>query len=55
MRVLAEARPADRPGMLLGTSARYAPVEFAGTDEQIGRIVSLTASRVIDGRIRGVF
>jgi threonylcarbamoyladenosine tRNA methylthiotransferase MtaB len=53
LQVLVESTVADQPGLLLGTSARYAPVEFRGRVRQIGRLVDLTAERVAGERIRG--
>jgi hypothetical protein len=52
LQVLAESPIADRPGMLAGTSARYAPVEFAGSEACLGQLVHATAGAVVDGRIR---
>ena len=52
LQVLVETAPSDRPGVLLGTSARYAPVELPGTPDQIGQLVPLTAGSLVDGRIR---
>ncbi len=47
LQVLVE-RPADTsPGMLLGTSARYAPVELAGPKTQVGQLVTVVAKEVI--------
>jgi threonylcarbamoyladenosine tRNA methylthiotransferase MtaB len=52
LHVLIETPAADRPGMLLGTSGRYTPVELAGSQELIGRLVTITAGPVSAGRIR---
>ena len=52
MEVLVESTADQRPGVLLGTSARYAPVEFPGTEDQIGRLVKVTAGKVVEGRIQ---
>ena len=52
LQVLVETAPSDRPGVLLGTSARYAPVELPGVPNQIGQLVPLTAGSLVDGRIR---
>ena len=52
LQVLVERPSADRPGVLLGRSARYAPVELPGGEELIGRLVPVTAEAVVDGRIR---
>jgi hypothetical protein len=47
LQVLVE-RPADTsPGMLLGTSARYAPVELVGPKTQVGQLVTVLAEEVI--------
>ena len=54
LQVLVETPLADRPGRLLGTSGRYAPVEFAGAEDLIGRLVPVTAGAVADGRILGL-
>ncbi|MBN2217255.1 MAG: hypothetical protein JW719_07750, partial [Pirellulales bacterium] len=42
----------DRPDTLVGTSARYAPVELFGDARWIGRLVRATAQAVEGGRIR---
>jgi threonylcarbamoyladenosine tRNA methylthiotransferase MtaB len=47
LQVLVETPSADRPGLLLGTSGRYAPVELPGGNELLGRLVSVTAGPVI--------
>lgn len=52
LQVLVERPAGDRPGVLLGTSGRYTPVELRGGDELIGRLVPVTAGPVVDGRIR---
>ena len=54
LQVLVERPSAERPGVLLGTSARYAPVELHGGEELIGQFVHLAAEVVVDGRIRAV-
>jgi hypothetical protein len=41
----------DHPGRMVGTSARYAPVELAGSERDIGRLVEATAVRVVNGRV----
>jgi len=46
--VLVERSIADSPGMLLGTSGRYAPVELAGPESLVGRLVSAVAREVVD-------
>jgi threonylcarbamoyladenosine tRNA methylthiotransferase MtaB len=40
------------PGLLLGTSDRYTPVELPGDRELLGRLVTVTAGPVVAGRIR---
>jgi len=52
LQVLVEARLEDRPGWLLGTSGRYAPVELPGGDGLIGWLVRVTAEEVVNGRVR---
>ncbi len=52
LQVLVETAPSDRPGVLQGTSARYAPVELPGTPDQIGQLVLLEAGSLAEGRIR---
>lgn len=41
LQVLAEARPASRAGWLLGTACRYVPVEFPGSNADIGSLVDV--------------
>ena len=53
LQVLVETSLADRPGTLLGTSDRYAPVEFPGRADRVGEFVRAVADRVVDGRILG--
>ena len=52
LQVLVETPFEGRPGMLSGTSARYAPVELPGGEDDVGRLVGVTAGAVVDGRIR---
>jgi len=52
LQVLVETAVAERPGMLLGTSARYAPVELPGSEDCLGQLVCVTAGPVVDGRVR---
>jgi len=54
LHVLVERPLDDRPGELLGTSDRYAPMELAGGRELIGRLVTVTAGKVENGRIIAV-
>ena len=51
LQVLVESTAPQRPGVLLGTSARYAPVELPGTQDQIGHLVEITAREVAQGRL----
>ena len=52
MQVLVETPDAERRGLLVGTSQRYAPVEVAGDEGLVGRLVRCMAGSVVDGRIR---
>lgn len=52
LQVLVETPAGKKDGLLLGTSGRYAPVELAGNRRLIGRLVSVTAGAVVEGRIR---
>ncbi len=52
LQVLVETPLEDRPGWLLGTSARYAPVELPGLTDQIGHLIPITAGPPIAGRIQ---
>jgi len=38
--------------MMLGTSARYAPVEFSGDSGLLGQLVTVKAESVVDARIQ---
>jgi threonylcarbamoyladenosine tRNA methylthiotransferase MtaB len=51
LQVLIESSMSDHPGRMVGTSARYAPVELAGSERDIGRLVEATAVRVVNGRV----
>ena len=51
LQVLVESTSDQRPGLLLGTSARYATVELPGPEDLIGRLVKVTAGKVADGRV----
>jgi threonylcarbamoyladenosine tRNA methylthiotransferase MtaB len=53
LRVLVESPVANRPGRMVGTSCRYAPVELDGTIEIRKRFVEVTAGSVDGGRILG--
>jgi len=54
LRVLAESAVRDRPGRLVGTACRYAPVELPGGDSLQGQLVDVIAGTVSNGRIVGV-
>ncbi|MEX0677129.1 MAG: tRNA (N(6)-L-threonylcarbamoyladenosine(37)-C(2))-methylthiotransferase MtaB [Pirellulales bacterium] len=43
---------ARRPGRVLGTSCRYAPVELTGTASDVGRLIPVEAGAVVDGVIQ---
>ncbi len=51
LQVLVETSVADRPGWMVGTSDRHAPVALPGGRELIGRFVWVTAQRTEGGRI----
>ncbi len=53
LQVLIESSVAERPGLVVGTSARYAPVELAGSENDVGRLVEVKAARVANGRVVG--
>ena len=53
LQVLVEGALPDRPGRLLGTADRYAPVELSGPQDRVGRLVRVTARTVGRGRIQG--
>ncbi|MBI3864789.1 MAG: tRNA (N(6)-L-threonylcarbamoyladenosine(37)-C(2))-methylthiotransferase MtaB, partial [Planctomycetia bacterium] len=46
--VLVEARPASRPGFVLGTACRYVPVELPGTRNDVGELVEVQAERPLE-------
>ncbi len=50
LEVLVESR-AHRPGFVLGTSCRYAPVEFPGDENLLGSFASVTAIAASDASI----
>ena len=52
LQVLVESPLEQRPGMAVGTSERYVPVELPCGEGQMGRLVRITAGPVVDGRIR---
>ena len=51
LQVLVEAPAGVRDGRLLGTSGRYTPVELTGSEELLGRLLTVTAGPVVEGRI----
>jgi threonylcarbamoyladenosine tRNA methylthiotransferase MtaB len=51
LRVLVEGCIADRPGRVLGTSCRYAPVEFSGDASLRRKFVEVTANDTANDRI----
>ncbi|HYW80435.1 MAG TPA: tRNA (N(6)-L-threonylcarbamoyladenosine(37)-C(2))-methylthiotransferase MtaB, partial [Thermoguttaceae bacterium] len=54
LQVLVETPIADQPGLFVGTSGRYAPVELAAGEDQVGRLVRATAESLSNGRVRAV-
>jgi threonylcarbamoyladenosine tRNA methylthiotransferase MtaB len=53
LEVLVESA-ADRPGRVLGTSCRYAPVEFSGQPALVGELASVVAGPAAGGIIQGL-
>lgn len=53
LKVLVEGADPHSPGKLVGTSCRYAPVEFRGSGQPHGRLVDVTAGAVSGDRIQG--
>lgn len=53
LRVLVEGMDPQSPGRLVGTSCRYAPVEFSGAAELNGSLTDVTAGGVVGDRIQG--
>ncbi len=53
LRVLIESAVGDGAGedVTVGTSCRYAPVEIAGADDEVGSLVKIVANSVKDGRL----
>ncbi len=51
LRVLVESPVAERPGRMVGTSCRYAPVELHGDISMRKQFVDVVAGRTIEGRI----
>ncbi|MBW3597033.1 MAG: radical SAM protein, partial [Planctomycetes bacterium] len=56
LRVVAESWENDDPaaGRLIGASCRYAPIAFAGSEQQRGELVEVVAERACDGHIEAV-
>ena len=52
LRVLVESPVADRPGRMVGTACRYAPVELPGDVSLRRQFVEVTAGETVAGRIR---
>lgn len=52
LQVLVESPIGGRPGRMLGTACRYAPVELAGNCDDSGRLVSVLAGRLENGRLQ---
>ena len=52
LQVLVETPVADQPGLFVGTSARYVPIELPSGEGQLGRLVRATAWALSNGRIR---
>ncbi len=48
VQVLVESADPAQPGLLHGTSARYAPVQLTGTLDQVGQLVSARAAAATD-------
>jgi threonylcarbamoyladenosine tRNA methylthiotransferase MtaB len=54
LQVLVETAVEGRPGLLAGTSARYAPVELPGSDDALGQLVRVTAGPVVERKVTAV-
>jgi threonylcarbamoyladenosine tRNA methylthiotransferase MtaB len=54
LRVLVESPVDNRPGFMVGTSCRYAPVVFPGNVSQRKQFMDVVAGGCVDGRIDGV-
>ena len=54
LQVLVEPRTAGRPGFLLGTSCRYAPVEVPAEGARIREFVTVRAGDVTGGCIQSL-
>jgi len=55
LQVLVESPAAEHPGYVLGTSGEYAPVELPGDGQYLGRLVQVTAKKVVAERIIATF
>ncbi len=53
LQVLVEGADPQSPGKLVGTSCRYAPVEFSSAGQRQGSLVDVTAGAVRGERIQG--
>ena len=53
LQVLIEPRAAPRPGFLLGTACRYAPVEVRAEGARVREFTTIKAGDVVDGCIQG--
>jgi len=49
--VLVEGPAAERPGRVVGSACRYAPVELAGGQDRVGQLVDVMAESLAEGRI----
>jgi threonylcarbamoyladenosine tRNA methylthiotransferase MtaB len=49
--VLVEARPASRPGYVLGTACRYVAVELPGSTTDIGDLVEVQVESLLDAGV----
>jgi threonylcarbamoyladenosine tRNA methylthiotransferase MtaB len=54
LRVLIESPVENRPGYMVGTACRYAPVELSGTVSIRKQFATVTAGEIADGRIRAL-
>jgi tRNA A37 methylthiotransferase MiaB len=53
LRVMVESPVAERPGWMVGTACRYAPVELPAAESARRQFRDVTAKAVRDGRIIG--
>lgn len=53
LQVLVETLVETEAGRVVGTCARYVPVELSGTDCDVGRLATVVAEEVRDGRLLG--